>query len=178
MPFAYHIRELTAEVDVADFVERFVRVEQFLEACRRCPNYEKRWTCPPFDFDPMDIWREYRTLKLYARVLYADAPNQPMNEAIAALKREKTVYREKLWQWEQAEPGSRMLLAGTCERCAVCEKERGSICCFPEQLRHSIEALGGDVEGCTRHYFHMPVLWGKDGLAPEYLVLVGGLLIR
>lgn len=48
----------------------------------------------------------------------------------------------------------------------------------PEHLRYSIEALGGDVEGCLRRYFHMPILWGRDGKAPEYLVLVGGLLVK
>ena len=55
---------------------------------------------------------------------------------------------------------------------------QGRPCRHPERLRYSIEALGGDVEGCLQHYFHVPVLWGRDGLAPEYLVLMGGLLIR
>ena len=45
-------------------------------------------------------------------------------------------------------------------------------------LRYSIEALGGDVEGCLQRYFHMPILWGWNGKAPEYLVLVGGLLVK
>ena len=42
----------------------------------------------------------------------------------------------------------------------------------------AIEALGGDVEGCLQRYFHMPVLWGRDGKAPDYFVLVGGLLTK
>ena len=71
-----------------------------------------------------------------------------------------------------------MLLAGTCDQCEVCEKEQGRPCGKPELLRYSIEALGGDVEGCLQHYFHMPVLWGRDGKAPEYFVLVGGLLTK
>ena len=178
MAFAYQIQEMTAETGVAEFVERFVWVERFLPACRQCHNYEKRWTCPSFAFDPMDIWGAYRTLRLYARVLRGEGGGQPLEEAIAALKREKEIYRRTLYQWEQETPGSQMLSAGTCELCDMCQRERGEACPFPERMRYSIEALGGDVEGCVRHYFHMHVLWGKDGLAPEYLVLVGGLLMK
>lgn len=178
MEFQYHIEELTAETTVAEFAREFIHVEKFLQACRQCHNYSTRWTCPPFAFDPMEIWNAYTGLRLYARILHADGLNQPLDAALTALKREKRLYRDKLYRWEQATPGSQMLLAGTCDQCEVCEKQQGRPCRQPECLRYSIEALGGDVEGCLRRYFHRTVLWGKDGAAPEYLVLVGGLLTR
>lgn len=178
MPFQYHIRELTAKTTTAAFVEGFVRVEKFLPLCRRCDSYGTRWTCPPFDFDPMTIWHNYTGLLLYARILQADTPEQPLEEALAALKREKLLYRNKLQQWERDTPDSQMLLAGTCHECEVCEKTLGRPCRKPELLRYSIEALGGDVEGCLQQYFHMPMLWGREGKAPDYLVLVGGLLLK
>lgn len=143
MAFAYHIRELTAEATVPEFVAQFVHVEKFLPACRQCPRYNTRWTCPPFDFDPMDVWGGYTGLRLYARILDADGAGQPMDDATEALLREKRLYREKLRQWEQAAPGSQMLLAGTCDQCQVCEKSQGRPCHSPELLRYSIEALGG-----------------------------------
>ena len=31
---------------------------------------------------------------------------------------------------------------------------------------------------CLQHYFHLPMLWGRDGKAPDYFVLVGGLLTK
>ena len=178
MPFHYHIRELTAKTTTAAFVERFVWVEKFLPLCRRCDSYGTRWTCPPFDFDPMTIWHNYTGLLLYARILQADTPEQPLEEALAALKREKLLYRDKLQQWERDTPDSRMLLAGTCDECEACENTQGRPCKKPELLRYSIEALGGDVEGCLQQYFHMPMLWGRAGKAPDYLVLVGGLLLK
>lgn len=178
MPFQYHIREMTAETTVAVFVEGFVRVEKFLPFCRQCDSYNTRWTCPPFDFDPMTVWRSYTGLRLYARVLQADVPEQPLEGALNALKQEKQLYRTQLQQWERATPDSQMLLAGTCHECPVCEKARGRPCRKPELLRYSIEALGGDVEGCLQHYFHRPMLWGRDGKAPDYFVLVGGLLLK
>ncbi len=177
MPFQYHIREMTKETDAAEFVERFVHVEKFLPFCQQCSSYNTRWTCPPFDFDPMKVWHSYTGLRLYTRILQAEEPGQPLDEALAALKREKRLYRQKLQQWERETPESQMLLAGTCDQCEVCRRAQGQPCGKPELLRYSIEALGGDVEGCLQHYFHLPILWGRDGKAPDYLALVGGLLI-
>lgn len=105
-------------------------------------------------------------------------PEQPLDVAVAALKQEKRLYRQELQRWERETPGSQMLLAGTCDQCEVCEKAQGRPCGRPELLRYSIEALGGDVEGCLQHYFHLPMLWGRDGKAPDYFVLVGGLLTK
>ena len=178
MAFQYHIREMTAETSAEDFVTHFVHVEKFLPFCQQCSSYNTRWTCPPFDFDPMTIWRSYTGLRLYARILQADVPEQPLDVAVAALKQEKRLYRQELQRWERETPGSQMLLAGTCDQCEVCEKVQGHPCGRPELLRYSIEALGGDVEGCLQHYFHLPMLWGRDGKAPDYFVLVGGLLTK
>ena len=114
MPFQYHIREMTVETSAEDFVTHFVHVEKFLPFCQQCSSYNTRWTCPPFDFDPMTIWRSYTGLRLYARILQADVPEQPLDAALAALK----------------------------------------------------------------HYLHLPMLWGRDGKAPDYFVLVGGLLTK
>ena len=101
MPFQYHIREMTAETSAEDFVTHFVHVEKFLPFCQQCGSYNTRWTCPPFDFDPMTIWQSYRGLRLYARILHADMPEQPLDEAVAALKQEKRLYRELLQRWER-----------------------------------------------------------------------------
>ena len=178
MAFQYHVREMAAETSAEEFVTRFVRVEKFLPFCQQCGSYNTRWTCPPFDFDPMTIWQSYRGLRLYARILQADTPEQPLDEALAALKQEKRLYRQELQRWERETPGSQMLLAGTCDQCETCEKVQGHPCGRPELLRYSIEALGGDVEGCLQHYFHLPMLWGRDGKAPDYFALVGGLLTK
>ena len=94
MAFQYHVREMTAETSAEEFVTRFVRVEKFLPFCQQCGSYNTRWTCPPFDFDPMTIWQSYRRLRLYARILQADVPEQPLDEAVAALKQEKRLYRQ------------------------------------------------------------------------------------
>ena len=32
----------------------------------RMRNYGRRWSCPPFEFDPLELWNRYDTLHLYA----------------------------------------------------------------------------------------------------------------
>ncbi len=68
--------------------------------------------------------------------MQADTPEQPLDEALAALKQEKRLYRQELQRWERETPGSQMLLAGTCDQCETCEKVQGHPCGRPELLRY------------------------------------------
>lgn len=45
------IERFEKEISVAEYLEGYVAVEEFLECCRACPNYEKVWSCPPYDFE-------------------------------------------------------------------------------------------------------------------------------
>jgi hypothetical protein len=44
-------------------------------------------------------------------------------------------------------------------------------------MRYSIESLGGDVGLTAERYLGQPLLWIKDGILPDYLMLVGALLL-
>ena len=55
----YTLKRFEAETDIESFVRDFVDVEGFLECCKVCPNYDKVWSCPPYDFDPMDYWNSF-----------------------------------------------------------------------------------------------------------------------
>ncbi|WP_238525163.1 DUF2284 domain-containing protein [Methanobrevibacter smithii] len=34
--------------------------------CKECDQYDNNWGCPPFDFDPDEIWNSYNKLKIIA----------------------------------------------------------------------------------------------------------------
>ncbi|MCI7472596.1 MAG: DUF2284 domain-containing protein [Clostridiales bacterium] len=152
-------------------------VPKFLAYCKDCPNYNTRWSCPPFDFDPLEIWSRYDTLRLIACVL-SFAPGQDAQSAVQALKEVKKDLVEELLALEQSVPGSFALSAGTCEYCERCGKADGMPCRAPERLRYSIEALGGDVGKTMEKYLQKPIRWIRNGTVPEYLTLVGGLLMN
>ena len=60
------ISKLTADVDVSEYYDKYVDIEKFLEICKECDQYGNNWGCPPFDFDPNEIWNSFNKLKIIA----------------------------------------------------------------------------------------------------------------
>lgn len=167
---------LEAQVPLNQYRKDSVDIPKFLACCRQCPNYGTRWGCPPFEFDPMEIWNQYDTLHLRALVVYADGTD--VDTLLAYLKEEKRRFTAELIAWERETPGSLALACGACDTCQTCSRVSAKACCYPETHRHSIEALGGDVGLTAEKYLKKPILWIQNGTAPEYMMLVGGLLCQ
>jgi predicted metal-binding protein len=175
--FHYTVRELTAEVSLAEYLRDCVDVPRFLSCCKACHNYGAGWSCPPYTFNPMELWNRYARLRIYTRMLIGNESGQTPQSALQALEEEKDVYLHTLLSWESAAPGSLALAAGSCTLCIPCARKNGQPCRKPEQMRYSIESLGGDVGLTALRYLGYPLLWIKDGILPDYLMLVGALLL-
>lgn len=172
----YSVEKAEAVTTVADYLAHCVDVPKFLACCRQCPNYESNWSCPPFQFDVLKLWSEYKILRLFARFLIPKGCDG--QTLIDGLWVEKEKFLAELLDLEKAVPGSMALSCGTCRACAVCARKKGKPCRQPARMRHSIEAIGGDVDATARRFFGKPLLWVKDNAAPDYLMLVGGVLLR
>ena len=48
-----------ASVPVSEYLDKYVDVPAFLEACKACPNYGRIWSCPPYDFQVSDYWKNH-----------------------------------------------------------------------------------------------------------------------
>ncbi len=171
----YTVERREAEVFVADYLREFVDVPKFLGYCRECENFGRRWACPPFDFDPVDVWNKYRTLHIYAKII-TPGRNTTQGEMKDVLFAEKSALFEELLGLEETCPGSLALSAGTCEMCRDCTRPLGVPCRYPEKLRWSLEALGGDVCKTAEVLLKTPILWEEKGRLPTYYTLAGGLL--
>lgn len=173
-----NIERLESVVPVDEYVKICVDIPKFLGYCKECPNYGNRWSCPPFEKDPMEIWSQYKILRLIAYTL----PNEPGQDVAAALDNLKTAkdrMMAELLEQELFIPDSFALSAGTCILCGDhCTRPEGKPCRKPEQMRYSIEALGGDVAKTAEYFLHKPILWIRDNVLPDYLMLVGGLLLK
>ena len=174
--FTYTVERAETVVPVGEYLAHCVDVPKFLECCKQCPNYGGRWSCPPFGFDPMELWRKHQNLRLYARFL-VPGDNRDGAALIAALGREKEQFVDELLGFERQNPGSVALACGSCKICESCTRPTGQACRHPDRVRPSIESLGGDVGETAQRYFGRPLLWVRDGVAPDYLMLVGGLLL-
>ncbi|MEE1181309.1 MAG: DUF2284 domain-containing protein [Treponema sp.] len=182
----YTTMDYEAEISVEEYVQNYVDVETFLEACRACPNYDRVWSCPSYDFDVMAYWKHYKTLKLQARKIVFEKEytekTYGQEELTAFLNpvilQEKQKLGEKMRAEEEHYPGSISLAAGSCGRCKEgCTRTKGEKCRFPEDLRYSIESLGGNVGLTIEKLMGLKLEWIEEGRLPGHFVLVNGLLI-
>ena len=60
--------------------------------------------------------------------------------------------------------------------CDNCIRTCGSP--WPEETRYSFNVLGGDSGKTMELYFGRPIVWSHNGEVPEYLTLMGGLLVN
>ena len=165
---------LEAEIGIEEFLEKYVDTERFRQACAKCGNYNKRWSCPEYDFDTLEFWRGFRTLKLYAEQLFTEGMTPA--EAYAEYGRMKNELDGRLLAMES--DGSVSLAAGSCARCAECTKTAGKPCVHPDKMRYSIESLGGDVVKTVSELLGTEINWADAGGLPEYFVLTGGMLLK
>ena len=183
----YTTKRYQASIAVDDYIDGYVDVEGFLKYCRECPNYETSWACPPFDFDPLEFWKGFERLDLYGEEIIFDDEyagkkfnQEELSRIIGdSIKRVKEKLTGELYELERQNPGSVSLSAGSCELCGGCTRGESAGCApcrFPEKMRHSIEALGGNVGLTISKLMGIELEWIEEGVLPGRFVLVCGLL--
>lgn len=186
MAFQYTVKPLESVISTGKFTKDYVDEQRFLECCKECPNYGAKWSCPPFAFDVLEFWRSFGTLRLFGTKIILGAPaaggdySSPEISAMIrrVLQSEKRKLMGRLLMMENELSGSVALSAGSCDECAECTRKSCAPCRRPEVMRHSIESLGGDVGAVSKTLLGTEIRWVKNSRVPEYMVLVGGLLIK
>ena len=181
----YHTEQIKGKrILVSEYLEQYVDVAGFLEYCKECEHYGKYWSCPPYDFDPLDYWKKFRYLyvigtqiifdkETVARVTEKDAREKYMREV---LMDEKKILSDRMRALEKKYPGSISLSAGgNCDICSRCARQISKPCAYPDSVRYSIESLGGNVGKTVSKLLNIELLWMEDKL-PEYFTLVNGFL--
>jgi len=167
---------------MAELMERYYDRPKFLEYCKACPNYGNRWSCPPYDFDPEGILRQYEVVNVIGvQVLYDEATRASMDTkekvdayTLASLDAVKQPMLPALLDAERSLPGSRAFISGNCKVCATCAREMGMPCLHPDQMRYSLESLGFDVGALTQDVLGITIVW-DPGHLPAYYTLVAAL---
>lgn len=182
----YETKRYQAVISVEDYLKDYVDVPVFLECCKQCGNYGRLWSCPPYDFDVEEYWRRYKNLLILGtKISFTEETLQKELDAEAeelllarVLGREKNALAEQLFSMEQKKPGSISLSAGSCSLCAAdgCRRLQSEPCVYSEQMRYSIESLGGNVGKTVSDLLGIRLQWITEGRLPDYFVLVSGLL--
>lgn len=177
----YHCEIQKRRVPLIEFRRNLVNVPRFSGYCQDCPNFGQTWSCPPFDFDPMELWERYEGLLLFVyKVTFPKErlfPGERRAFERDELPRIKAAMARELLSLEAANPGSLALFGGRCTWCPVCARVEGKPCRMPDRMRYSIEALGGDCGGALERYFGETLQWAQGNRLPEQLLFLGGVLL-
>jgi len=180
------MEKLQCAIPVPEFLKTCVDLPRFDACCRACPNYQSNWSCPPLPVPPMELWAQYDTLLLQCRRVDVPetlreqtyAPEELGQIAVSLLREQKREMLLELLEMEQQEAGSLVLAAGSCDLCpeGTCTRPQSLPCRHPEQMRYSLETLGGDMGKALELYFDRKMIWAENGHLPAYYILLGGLL--
>lgn len=143
----YTVEELLTTMAIGVLVERFHRPEKVWMLCKMCPNYGRKWGCPPFEYDVVEKILKYNYIELFAtRVVFTAVTPSP-DEREAIMRTEYARIESRLLALERTTGGVASANIGGCERCKErgCTRPNGVPCRYPELLRPSLEAYGFDV---------------------------------
>lgn len=105
-------------------------------ACRACPEYGRRWGCPPHSADLLAKISTYKYITLVSVTTAAPADDVRKILEPAVICAETTT------------GGYAAAFAGKCPYChAECSRISGRPCRHPDMLRPSLEAIGFNVFG-------------------------------
>jgi len=172
----YTIEKSEKTIKVEEYIKDYVNVEEFLGYCKQCKNYDTVWSCPSYDFNPEDYWRQYDELLVVARkIIFGEGVDIPKSYEIMLEVKEQM--SQELYQLEKEFTGSISLSAGSCSMCKDgCTRPSGQPCKHPNLMRYSIESIGGNVGKTVSKLMGYELEWIEEGKVPSYYVLVGGLL--
>ncbi len=180
----YQTRRYLAEISIAKYLEEYIDIPQFLQLCKACPNYNRKWSCPPYDFKPEDYWNKYAKMHVIGTKILFDeetidkkhSTEEINNIVTTVIKKEQSLLLDEILVLEEKYPGSIGLAAGSCSICENCARPDSNACNHADKLRYSIESLGGNVDKTVKKLLGLELQWMREGNLPEYFLLVSAIL--
>jgi predicted metal-binding protein len=156
----------------------YINKEHFDGLCKQgCPNYGKKWSCPPLAPGYMDYTKNWKKLFiLYMQISidqfdYIKSDYLKVKAANIILKSRADKFLRKM-----AMQYGNYISTGSCRLCKPCKCKIGVSCAHPTIMTYSFEALGVDVSQIVEKYFSRVLLWYKPHNLPAYTSVVSGLL--
>lgn len=162
----------------ADDIVVYCNKNQFDSLCQSgCPNYNKKWSCPPYA-PSYDIFSQgYQNLCVVLLGLNMSELGY-IKQDYLKIKAANSILKSRI---DKALRFCRndlemYISTGSCRLCKPCHKKNSQPCAHPDIRTYSYEALGIDVSAMVGEIFDMNLLWYKRGMLPSYTCVVAGLL--
>lgn len=173
----YTIERLEGEINLHEYLQRFRDEKTFMECCKVCDSFMKRWHCPPLGPDFEIDFSKYSRVRVVGCKIIPRHPGQP-GDPHAILKAHAAAMNKELRNLEKTLNGRAMGLAQIdgCFCAGQCTRPLGEPCRHPDLVRPALEAYGFDVCKTAKEILGLELLWSRDGILPAYLSLVGAVV--
>lgn len=152
--------------------------EKFLHLCKvGCPNYNKKWSCPPHSPTFISVATKWK----YLYVFYLRMPLagfKDIKNSYLRVKAANVMLKSRADRYLRflSEKHGKYISTGSCRLCKPCKCKEGKPCAHPGLMSYSFESLGIDVTELINKYFDNPLQWYKKKEPIEYTSVVCGLL--
>ncbi len=177
---SYTTERFDADIDARTYINEFRRTDYFLEFCRQCKNFGRRYGCPPFDDKALSIVDHYERVRLIGIKIIPNNKHLPLSIANDLMEPVIREMNEELLDLEQSLGGYAFGFVGACPYCGgePCARISGHPCRHPEKVRPSLEAFGFDMSKTAKNLLGLEIKWSQGKQIPEYLTLVCGLFYQ
>lgn len=156
----------------------FVDTHKFAELCANgCPNYCKKWSCPPYSPSYVEWAKRWKHLVVFLFQIELSQFSYIKNDYLK-VKAANIILKSRADRFirHMAKLHGAYISTGSCRLCKSCHCKIGEPCQHPDLMSFSYEAMGVDVGALTMHCFNKELLWYKPRHLPQYTSVVLGLL--
>ncbi|MGE5628262.1 MAG: DUF2284 domain-containing protein [Solirubrobacterales bacterium] len=168
-----------AKVVKANELLKYINNNLIVNKCRSgCPNYENKWSCPPYakSYDVISSRYKYAIIICFSTAMeqYTDIKNGyfSMKAANSTLKS----LTDKVAREIEKKVEGYALLCGSCRLCKSCECKQQKDCRHPERMRYSMESTGLEEDAIAKEELFHKILKYKNGIVPKYTTFMGVIL--
>lgn len=152
-----------------------VKKELFFDMCRKgCPNFDKKYSCPPVSPDFNSYVKEKEILVLLMKVNLSQLSEYNEYHKLKVGNAVLKPRAEKIMRALESEFSGKYLGTGACRLCKPCRKKIGKPCSHPDKMRFSLESLGVDCNKLSKDVFDIELEWYKEKKSPEYTAVICG----
>ena len=141
-----------------------------------CPNYNKKWSCPPLSPSYSNFVSEYENIIIVVFSTKLDQFHYIKNDYLK-VKAANTIMKSRIDKVLRSFVSNDRyyISTGSCRMCKPCKRKLNQPCAHPGEMTFSFEALGINVSEMVSDLFDFELKWYKKNSLPEYTSVVAGI---
>lgn len=162
----------------SDFIKKQeikLQRQDFIELCKKCKNYNQKYSCPPKSPEFSKICNKEGLFIILLKINLKNIKSTEYNKVQLANSVLKSRI-DKLMRILEKKFNTKFLSSGSCKLCKPCNLQKNLPCKHPKEMRFSLEATGINCDFLSQTLFNIPLLWFKNKQAPSYTCVLAGLI--